>query len=274
MAFRPAPRFAALLREWRFRRRFSQLELALAAGISQRHLSQLENGRARPGAATVLRLADALDLPLGARDALLAAAGYAPLSPSQAPDDTARRLVADAVSLVLRHSEPYPAVAVDAAWNVRDANRPFWMLIALLSGGSAPRGAEGPPLNLLRSFFDPAGLKPAIRNWDQIAPALWQRAARDAEIRGEPALADLLADLQRAGWAPRRAPAPAAPLLPVLPVVVAAGDEELAFITVVSTFGTPQDALAEEIGVETFYPADAATRAALHRLAGPAPAGS
>ncbi|GIW19698.1 MAG: transcriptional regulator [Tepidiforma sp.] len=261
---RAAPQFGTLLREWRRRRRYSQLELALAAGVSQRHLSHLERGLARPGAHIILRLAEALDAPLAVRDALLTAAGFAPASPSARLGPGAARLIDRALDLVVRASEPFPAVVVDLAWNVRHANRPFQALISTLLP-KAPTPEAG-PLNLFRACFDPAGLRPAIENWDEVARALWERASREAAATGHPGLASLLDDIAPRGWLPPASPAGPAPLLPILPVVLAAGPAKLSFITVVSTFGTPQDALAEQLRVETFYPADAATEEALRRL--------
>lgn len=255
--------FGAALRDWRRRRRRSQLDLALAAGVSQRHLSHLETGRARPGPATVLRLAEALDLPLGAVDELLLAAGYAPRSPSRRAAAASAALVAEAVDLVLRRSEPNPAAAVDPAWYVLGANRPF----AALARRLLPAEPPDRPLNLLRAFFDPAGLKPHIVNWAEIAAATWQRARADAATAFEDGPADVLGDIERSGWLPPAVAAAGPPVVPVLPVVLRFAGRDLSFVSVVSTFGTPQDALLERVRFETFYPADGETAAALAGLA-------
>jgi transcriptional regulator with XRE-family HTH domain len=257
-----AAAFGAALRSWRLRKRCSQLELALAAGVSQRHLSYLETGRARPGPATVLRLAEALDLPLGAVDELLLAAGYAPRSPSRRAGAASAAFVSEAVELVLRGAEPNPAAAVDPAWNVLAANRPF----AALARRLLPRQPGLGPLNLLRAFFDPAGLRPHIVNWTEIAAANWQRARADAAAAFETGPGDVLAEIERCGWLPPAVAAAGPPVVPVLPVVLRVEGRELSFVTVVSTFGTPQDALLERVRFETFYPANRATAAALAGL--------
>ena len=268
---RPAPPehpFGALLRDWRQRRRLSQLALALESDVSQRHLSFVESGRARPSREMVLRLAERLAVPLRERNRLLLAAGFAPLYPERPLDDPALGAAREAVERVLRAHEPYPALAVDRHWTLRAANRalaPFLAGIApSLLGGGAP--------NVLRLSLHPEGLAPRIANLAQWRAHLLERLERQVEASGDAVLAALREELaaypppRRAGAGVRAVAAEGAGVF--VPLQLAAEDGEV--LTVLSTttvFGTPVDVTLAELALECFFPADAATGAWLRRLA-------
>lgn len=262
----PLPRFALLLREYRGARRLSQLELSAASGVSQRHLSFLETGRARPGREVILRLAEALQLPRRAADELLAAAGFPPLTPA-APPAEAAALVERALRLYLGLHEPFPAVAADRCWEVRAANHAFGRIVQALGSERWNPGRPG-GINLLRAVLHPGGIRPFIANWDEIAAETWRRAAADALEPGGADLRSVLAELEPHLPAALRQPPRTRPLLPILPVRLATPAGMLALISVVATFGTPQDALSEDLRVEAFIPADAATEAFFRSAAG------
>ncbi|OYU15840.1 MAG: XRE family transcriptional regulator [Alphaproteobacteria bacterium PA4] len=258
--------FPRLLREWRQRSRLSQLDLALNCGVSQRHLSFLESGRANPSRNMILQLSETLQVPLRERNLWLTAAGYAPLFRSRALDDPQMGQVMAAVQMMLSAHAPFPAVAIDRAWNVRMANAPFDRLGAMLGADIWDRVGGG-ERNLMRLFFHPAGIRPFVTNWATVGPLVWQRARREAEtLAGEEmqAVLDELAPLQDDAvlWS-----AADTALLPVLPFILQLGDLQVSMFTVIATFGTAQDVTAEELRIETMFPADAATEA-LFRAAG------
>jgi transcriptional regulator with XRE-family HTH domain len=249
-----------LLREWRQRRRLSQLDLALDTGISTRHLSFVETGRSAPSREVVLRLAEGLGLPLRERNRLLLAAGYAPVfgeSPLTAPGLAA---VSEAVRHVLAGHEPYPAVVVDRWWNLVDATAG----LAVLTDGVAPELLE-PPANVLRASLHPDGLAPRILNLGEWRGHLLARLRQQVEVTADPQLTELLAELRSYpgpdGRPPRSEHAPAL----VVPLRIRHGDDVLAFVSTVTTFGTPLDVTVSELVIESFFPADDATAAALRR---------
>lgn len=250
----------ALLREWRQRRRLSQLDLANDADISTRHLSYVETGRAAPSRAMVLHLAEALEVPLRERNTLLTAAGYAPLYRERALDDPALQAARDAVELVLRAHEPHPALAVDRHWNLLAHNRPM----ALLLDGVAPPLLV-PPVNVLRLSLHPDGVAPKIVNLNAWRTHLFARLRTQVHASGDPVLAALLDELQ--GYPGDDSPpgaedgsAVAVPLQIRSPVGV------LSFISTTTVFGTPVDITLSELALETFFPADAQTAQLLRRL--------
>lgn len=249
----------ALLREWRQRQRLSQLDLALDAGISTRHLSFVETGRSAPSRDVVLRLAEGLRLPLRERNRLLLAAGYAPVfgeSPLTAPGLAA---VSEALRHVLDGHEPYPAVVVDRWWNLVDASSG----IAVLTDGVAPELLE-PPANVLRATLHPGGLAPRILNLGQWRGHLLARLRQQVEVTADPELTELLAELQSYPGPDGRARPEPAPALAV-PLRIRHGAGVLAFVSTVTTFGTPFDVTVSELVIESFFPADDATREALRR---------
>ncbi|MDX2267715.1 MAG: helix-turn-helix domain-containing protein [Bryobacter sp.] len=257
----PSPAFPQQLKTWRSRRRLSQLDLALAANVSQRHISFLESGRAQPSRDMILQLTEALAVPLRDRNTLLLAAGFAPLYSARPLDDPHMAQVLAAVRLMLANHAPFPALALDRAWNVRLANAPFENLARTL-------GAT-PPVNLLRLFFHPNGLRPYVANWSALAPLIWCRAEREADAADAGPLRTILAELAPLQDPLVLRPPEDAPLLPVLPLELRLGSLSLSLFTVISTFGTPQDITAEELRIETFFPANDATAQYFHHAATP-----
>lgn len=258
--------FPRLLREWRQRRRLSQLELALTSGVSQRHLSFLESGRATPSREMVLQLSETLEVPLRDRNELLTAAGFAPLFSARMLDDPQMRQVLRAVRLMLRNHEPFPAIAIDRAWNIRMANGPFERLAGLL-GGELWTRIGGAERNLMRLFFHPEGLRSYIANWQAVAPLLWQRARREAEALGGEEMKHVLLELAPHQDERTLRLAGEAGLLPVMPVEVDKEGLRVSLFTVIATFGTAQDVTTDELRIESFFPADEATEELLRALA-------
>jgi transcriptional regulator with XRE-family HTH domain len=276
---RPAPKRPAragvgpVLRQWREQRHLSQLALATEAGISPRHLSFVETGKSVPSRQTILLLADVLAVPARERNQLLVAAGFAPVYTRAEPDSPAHSEVERAVRLMLTQQEPWPAIAIDRHWNVVRANTAMTRLLGLLLGEGAVAAALADatrPLNAMRLVFQPQGLRPCIVNWEETASALIQWLHRDHLRTGDEALARLLHELLAYPDVPRewRSIALAAPTAPFLAVTMAHGDATFAFFTVLASLGTPYDLTLQELRVESFYPADAATEVALRTLAG------
>lgn len=262
----PRP-FGNHLRHWRQQRRLSQLELAALADISPRHLSFVETGRSLPSREMVLRLAARLDIPLRERNALLVAAGYAPMyreRPLDHPDlADARR----AVETILASHEPYPALAIDRHWNLVAANR----MVPLLLAGADP-ALLAPPVNVLRISLHPRGLAPAIVNLGQWRAHLFERLAQQIHATSDPALVALRDEL-RAYPAPEGAQdvhLPGEHLGVVMPLRFRTPAGELSLISTTTVFGTPADVTLQELALETFFPADASTGDALRQLAGTA----
>jgi len=258
----PAPGGAplgALLRQWRRTRRMSQLDLALAAEVSSRHLSFVETGRSQPSRGMILRLSEALEIPLRDRNALFTAAGYAPLyreRPLGAPDMAAVR---QALERILDQQEPYPAVVQDGAWTMLMLNRAAERLVAALLGAVPP--PEAGPANALRLLFDPGGLRPFIDNWDEVARALVRREQRELAHTPNAAAAETLDEVLAypgvpAAWA---APDAGAAPPPLLTVVLRKDALRLAWFTTLTSFGTPQDVTLQGLRIESFFPADDAT---------------
>lgn len=266
-----SPTFSNLLKHWRAKRRLSQLELALDSGVSQRHVSFLESGRARPSRAMVLQLSEALQVPLRERNQWLLSAGFAPLYQARSLESPPMAQVMAAVQMMLANHAPFPAAAIDPAWNLRLANPPFYALSSFL-GDTIWQAVGGPQPNLFRLFFHPHGLRPFVRNWATAAPLLWNRARREAEAHGGEELRQLVAELAPLQDANTLYQQLDAPLLPVLPLEIEKDGLRISLFTVISTFGTAQDITAEELRLESFFPADAATeaffRASAHNTAG------
>jgi transcriptional regulator with XRE-family HTH domain len=256
--------FGDHLRHWRQHRRMSQLDLAHEADISTRHLSFVETGRSLPSREMVLRLAERLDVPLRERNALLVAAGYAPMYKERPLDDPALAAARQAVNLILKSHEPYPALAVDRHWNLLAHNA---MVPHLLAGIDA--SLLQPPMNVLRLSLHPFGLAPRIVNLGQWRDHLFERLRQQVHATGDAGLASLLDEL-------RAYPVPEGAhdtqldgeLLGVaMPVKFRTPDGVLSFISTTTVFGTPVDVTLQELALETFFPADEFTLAALRRLA-------
>ncbi|WP_354698363.1 transcriptional regulator [Paraconexibacter sp. AEG42_29] len=249
-------RVGDLLRDWRTRRRLSQMELALEAGVSARHVSFVETGRARPSAEMILHLAEQLDVPLRERNQLLLAGGFAPVYSQRDLDDLLGEVspVKAALDQILTAHEPAPALAVDRHWGMVAANR----AVGLLLTGVAPHLLE-PPVNVLRLSLHPEGLAPRIVNLDQWRSHVLDRLLRQAAQSGDPALHALHAELVALpGGADPYAHEQLADLF--VPLRLQGPDGvELTFLSTVTTFGTATDITLAELAVEAFFPADTVT---------------
>jgi transcriptional regulator with XRE-family HTH domain len=255
-----------LLRTWRRRRSLSQLELALEADVSSRHVSFLETGRARPSREMVLRLADHLEVPLRERNGLLLAAGYAPQYVERSLEEPEMVPIHKALDRFLRAHEPYPAVILDRHYNIISAND----ATSALTDGVAPE-LVAPPANALRATLHPEGMARRILNFPEWSAHLLHRLRRQAALTGDPELELLYEELSTY---------PGVMLEPprgehagneiVLPLRISAGERELAFFSTISTFGTAVEITLAELTIEAFYPANAATAAhLLQGIAGP-----
>ena len=250
--------FPLLLRTWRQKRRMSQLTLALESGVSQRHVSFLESGRANPSRAMILQLSETLEVPLRDRNDWLVAAGFAPIFRARPLDDPQMTQVMTAVRLMLTNHEPFPAIAIDRAWNIWLSNMPFDRFSGLLGDDLWARVGGG-GRNLMRLFFHPAGIRPFVLNWPAVAPLLWHRARREAEALGGQEMHAVLRDLSPYQDAETLWAAEDAALVPVLPLDVEKDGLRVSFFTVIATFGTAQDVTADELRIESLFPADEAT---------------
>lgn len=252
--------FAQLLRQWRQKRRLSQLDLALESGVSQRHISFLESARANPSRAMILHLSETLDVPLRDRNNWLNAAGYAPLFKTRMLDDPQMAQVMSAIAMMLSAHEPFPAIAIDRAWNIKRSNAAFDKLSSMLGNDIWDRVGGG-DRNLMRLFFHPEGIQPLVTNWRTIGPLLWQRAMREADALGGTemkAVLDSLAPMieDHVLWSEADSA-----LVPILSFNLQLGELRASFFAVIATFGTAQDVTADELRIETLFPADAATEA-------------
>ena len=264
------PPFARLLKSWRETRKFSQLDLALTSRISQRHVSFLESGRARPSREMVLQLAEALEVPLRERNTLLTAAGFAAMYRETDLQSAAMAPVRDALQLMITNLEPNPATVVDREWNVLMRNEAAFRVFSLAGDleqlwrkvcGDGPR-------NILKLTFHPDGFRPYIANFAEAAPVLLNRTRREAAACGSEKLLQLIDEILAYPGIPEEWKAPdwQAPPPPVLPIELAKGDLRLKLFSMITTFGTPQDITTDELRVETFFPADAASAQLLKAL--------
>jgi transcriptional regulator with XRE-family HTH domain len=262
--------FGPMLRTWRRRRGASQLALAVQSGVSQRHVSFLESGRARPSREMVVQLASALDVPLRQRNAMLLAAGFAPVyresnlgAPELAP-------VRQAIERMLKQQEPYPAVVIDRLWNLLQANQAAQAFTVFLFEGPPPEPPPGKQPNLLRWLLDPHALRSKIANWEEVARYLVSTTY--AEILadgGEPkalayveeimAYPDVPASFRKLRFEERPPP--------VLTVDYIVGGRALSVFTTIATLGTPQDITLQEVRIECFFPADERSDALFRSLA-------
>jgi transcriptional regulator with XRE-family HTH domain len=258
----PRSEFGGLLRYWRDVRGVSQLDLSLEAGVSQRQISFIESGRSVPGRHTILALAQTLDVPLRERNALLLAAGYAPIyseAPWNAPE---MRSVIRALERMVRQHEPFPAIVMDRHWNV------------LMTNDAAPRffnhfidmAAREGPRNMLHLIFDPLGMRPFMADWDEVSRSLLQRVYRESvghviDDNTKRLLDELLAypDVPR-DWKAHHASS-ATPTIPVIPLGFVSEGVVLRYFSMVTSVGTPQTVAAQELRLECMFPADDATEA-------------
>lgn len=273
--------FPGLLRYWRGKRGYSQLALSLAAGVSQRHISFLESGRARPSREMVLALADRLGVPLRQRNRLLLASGFAPAYSEHALASPPLQMVQQAITLILSKQEPYPAVVLDRFWNLVDANGAYRRMLDTLLDGRAPaslsdeENAGRRRINLMLTVFDPEGLWPVIENARQVGRYLVRRVWQELQVQAQDQTAREI--FRRiAAWHPDMV-GPGGVLLPeddgaegspppMLPVVLHAGAFRASLFSTLTTLGIPQDITLQELRIECFFPADDGTRALFEAL--------
>jgi transcriptional regulator with XRE-family HTH domain len=263
----PPSELGDLLRYWRDVRGVSQLDLSLEAGISQRQISFIESGRSVPGRDTLLTLAQTLDVPLRERNAMLLAAGYAPLYSDAPWGAQEMQSVIRALERVVRQHEPFPAMVMDRHWNV------------LMTNDAAPRffdcfidmaSREG-PRNMLHLIFDPQGMRSFVADWDTVARSLLQRVHRESvghivDAGTGRLLDELLAypDVPR-DWRTHHGPS-AAPTMPVIPIGFMSDGVVLRYFSMVTTVGAPQSVVAQELRLECMFPADDETEARHRQL--------
>jgi transcriptional regulator with XRE-family HTH domain len=258
--------FGTLLRQWRDTRHLSQLALATEAGISTRHLSFLETGRAQPSREMVQLLAGMLDVPLGERNALLVAAGYAPLygdRPLGAPElEPVRR----ALQFILRQQEPYPALVLDGQWNVVMRNDASKRIFNLFRGRRETS-------NVLRTVFDPDMLRPFILNWEDVAVCLMHSLHREVASSGSESVMQLRDELLAYPGVPPRwsTPSALACMPPLVPMKLRNSDQSMSFFSMVTTLATPCDVALQQLKIECFFPADPCTEETARRLAAVSP---
>lgn len=255
-----------MLRDWRQRRRMSQLLLASEADISTRHLSFVESGRALPSREMIMHLAERLDVPLRARNALLVAAGYAPLYRERQLSDPQLDAAREAVDLVLKGHEPFPAVAIDRHWTIVAANG----ALAPLMTSAKPTLLEA-PVNALRLSMHPDGIASQIVNWHAWRTHLLSRLQRQIDVSADATLAALYEELAAYPTPPGVEPADDSPLSPLeqiaVPLRLRTDIGVLSFFSTTTVFGTPVDVTLSELAIEAFFPADAQTGEALRKLA-------
>jgi transcriptional regulator with XRE-family HTH domain len=258
---KPSADFAARLKALRARRRISQMALALEADVSQRHVSYLEIGRARPSREMVIRLADTLAVGPRETNALLAEAGFTPAYPETALDAPALKTIKAAIDRILASHAPNPSVMIDGAWRVRDANEPATHLLAMLFPGR-PLAS----INLIRALFDPAALRPLVEDFSVVGPALLARLIDEA--RPGNAAEALVEALKSYPDVPRllRSHAPVAAREPLLTLALHLPLGRVAFFSTITTLGTPRDITLHEARIETFFPADEATERVLQEI--------
>lgn len=245
-----------LLRHWRQRRRLSQLDLAIAADVSARHVSLVETGKSRPSAEMVLRLADQLDVPLRERNRLLLAAGFAPRYPERPLDGDALSAARDAVARVLSAHEPYPALVFDRRWNILMTNRAVDRFFA----GVAPDLLR-PPVNLVRLGLDPRGLASLVVNLADVRAMFRARIRRQLAAIPDPELTALYEELLAPGLDGEAGESIEPESDVVIPMVIRLDGRELRLFSTITTFGTPMDITLAEVAVESYYPADAESAA-------------
>ncbi|MGW2379656.1 MmyB family transcriptional regulator [Streptomyces sp. NPDC001658] len=243
-----------LLRQWRHRRRLSQLDLAIAADVSARHVSLVETGKSNPSADMVLRLAAHLDVPLRDRNRLLLAAGFAPRYAERPLDDGALSAARDAVERVLRAHEPYPAVAFDRRWNIVMTNRAVEPFFA-----DVHPDLLQPPMNLVRLGLDPRGFAPLVVNLADVRAVFRSRIRRQLAVAPDAELIALYQELLEPSSEDASSLSVESDVL--IPMVLRFNGRELRLFSTITTFGTPMDITLDEVAIESYYPADAESAA-------------
>jgi transcriptional regulator with XRE-family HTH domain len=248
-----SPQIGRLLREWRERRRRTQFDLALEAGISARHLSFVETGRARPGAEIILRLAEQLEVPLRERNRLLLAAGHAPAFPERPLDDPELAAVKDALTQILTKHEPYPAMVIDRRWNLVAGNSALGLLAGMID-----RDLLDPPVNVMRVGLHPRGLGRHIVNLGAVRGYFLGRLAHQVAITADPELAALLEEVTDYNT-PQDESRSGRDGSPTLIQMRTPDGTNLAFLGMFATFDTPFDVTISELAIELAFPADQVT---------------
>jgi transcriptional regulator with XRE-family HTH domain len=246
----------ALLREWRQRRRMTQLDLALQAEISPRHLSFIETGRAQPSREMLMHLSEELQIPLRERNELLVCAGFAPVFRQRPLDDPSLVPAREAIRIVLEAHKPFPAFALDRHWNIVASNG----ALPQLYEGVAPELLRA-PVNALRMSLHPSGLAPRIVNLAEWRAHLLSRLRRQIELTADSALRALMDEATRYAGTAAKFPDKSHEVL--VPLVIRAADATLSFFSTTTVFGTPVEVTLSEIAIEAFFPADAATAQAV-----------
>ena len=255
--------FGDQLRDWRQRRRMSQLDLAAEADLSTRHLSFVETGRAKPSREMVQRLSEALELPLRSRNALLVAAGFAPSYPERPFDDAASAATREAVQRILDCHMPFPALAVDRHWHLVAHNAAVLALMA----GAAPE-LLAPPVNVLRLSLHPQGLAPRIANLTEWKRHVIERLHHQAAESGDSALEELVEELRAYPAPASTTPALARTEVPIaVPMILDSPAGPLSFLSTTTLFGTPAEVTLSELAIESFFPANSETAEKLRQLA-------
>jgi transcriptional regulator with XRE-family HTH domain len=258
--------FGTLLRRWRDVRAMSQLTLATEAGISTRHLSFLETSRAQPSREMVQLLAGMLDVPLGDRNALLVSAGYAPAYGERPLTSPELEPVRRALQFTLRQQEPFPALVVDGEWNIVMANEGSHRIFELFSDPDHDKNVHK---NVMRTVFCPSGLRRYIVNWEELAGCLVNSLHNQVAATGSEAMARLRDELLAYPGVPARwsVPDPSVTMPPLVSMHLRKDDLSLTFFSMITTMGTPRDVTLQQLKIECFFPADAATEQLARRLA-------
>lgn len=256
--------FGHQLKSWRSMRKVSQLDLALNAAVSQRHVSWLETGKSRPSREMVIQLAEALDIPLRARNTLLGSAGFAAVYSEASFDSDAMAPVQNALRAMLAHHDPLPAFVLDRLWRIEMANDSAENMLRMFGDIEAlwkivdPSGRR----SLARLTLHPEGARPFIANWRELAGGFLHRLRREALASGDDEEREEFESLLGlVGNDELVLPASEPNLLPVLPLILDYGELHLSLFSVIATFGTPQDITVDELRIESFFPADEATKA-------------
>lgn len=253
--------FGHLLRDWRQRRRLTQLDLADAAGVSTRHVSFLETHRSLPSRALLMRLGAVLDMPLRERNRMLVSAGFAPMYREHRWDEQALQVAREAIERLLAAHEPYPALAIDRHWNLVTANAAAQRLMAGL-----PEALLAPVPNVLRASLHPDGLSSRIANLPQWRAHILERLQHQHEATQDPVLDDLRKEL--AAYPGGEAEDPGAAEAIIVPLQLRGPDGQvLSFLGTTTVFGTPNDVTLAELAIESFFPGDPGTAALLHAMA-------
>jgi transcriptional regulator with XRE-family HTH domain len=260
--------FNDYFRSWRRYRKLSQLELALTAGVSQRHVSWLETGRSKPSREMVIRLSEAMEIPLRERNTFLQTAGFANVYTEKALEEPTMSAVFDVIRTILDHHDPMPAVVVDRLWNVRMKNGGADLMFSLAGDSDEvwrSIGDDGEH-NLALLTLHPKGLRPFIANWDAAAPEFIRRLKREALASGDPRMREKFAKIIALAGPVAETGDNTSQLMPVLPLEISVNGLNLSLFSVITTFGTPQDITTEELRIEAFYPSDKDTAALFQNL--------